>query len=136
MPAFQQSVPWGGSVAAQFGSPISYVLQQLQQVQQAQYVQQQQLQIVHQLIQILPQQIQQLQALTQFLPQQIAQIVQQAVMQSSLGSAGVQGGFGVSPYGGAFTPQPLQSANFGVPFSPITPGTNVPYPTTQPGYVM
>lgn len=132
----QQTLPWGSNIAGPWASPISYVLQQLQQLQQAEYVHQQQLQIVQQLLQIIPQQIQQLQAVTQFLPQQIAQLVQQAVMQSSLGLHPTQAGFGASPFGGAFTPQPLQSATFGVPFSPITPGTNVPYPTAQPGYVM
>ena len=68
--------------------------QQLQQIQQLQYVQQQQLQ---QLIQFVPAQLVQLQQLIQIVAQQLQQT------QQPLGQAG--GGFAVTPWG--ITPQPF-----------------------------
>jgi hypothetical protein len=146
MPVLQSTLPWGAVPFTPFGTvapgwqshgpsvafgqpgingPIAYLVQQLQQLQQAEYVQQQQLQIVQQLLQVIPQQIQQLQAV---LPYQVAQIVQQLIAHSTLGSPG----FGAVPFTGLAT-GPLQSAPFGLP---ITPGSTTPYAAAQQGYVM
>src|SRR5215831_20021976 len=70
--------------------------QQLQQIQQLQYVQQQQLQ---QLIQFVPAQLVQLQQLIQIVAQQLQQT------QQPLGQVAGAGGFGVTPWG--ITPQPF-----------------------------
>ena len=125
MPALQSTLPWGAVPFTQFGTtpgfpnlgpsgpfsqpnnltgPIAYLVQQLQQVQQAEYVQQQQIQIVQQLLQVIPQQIQQLQAV---LPYQIAQIVQQVIAHSTPGSPFATG-FGAAPFTG-LGQGPLQS---------------------------
>jgi 4-diphosphocytidyl-2C-methyl-D-erythritol kinase len=145
MPAIQQpSVPWGanpfapsvafGQPGTHVAAPIAYLVQQLQQVQQAEYIQQQQLQMIQQLLQVIPQQVQQLQAVVQVLPHQVAQIVQQVIVQSSLGSP-ITAGFGAAPFAGLAT-SPLQSPAFGVPFSSLTPGPTPSYSPGQPGYVM
>jgi len=68
--------------------------QQLQQIQQLQYVQQQQLQ---QLIQFVPSQLVQLQQLIQIVAQQLQQI------QQPLGQGTGVGGYAVTPWG--ITPQ-------------------------------
>ena len=133
MAGMLQTTPW--NVATHWGSPVPYLLQQLQYVQQAEHVQQQQLQQVLQVLQIVPQQIQQLQQTIQFLPQQVAQLVQQALTQSiGIPTAGIPA-FGASvPFGGVSIAPSLQSAGFGGAFPSVQPGTNAPFGAGQPGY--
>src|SRR4051812_21613941 len=64
---------------------LQIVPQQLQQLQQLEYIQQQQLQQVQQLLQIVPQQLQQLQQVVQILPQQIQQLQQQLAQLTPFG---------------------------------------------------
>ena len=81
----------GGQVPLQ-----QIVPQQLQQLQQLEYVQQQQLQQLQQLVQVIPAQLAQLHQLIQFVPQQILQM--QHPFSQGLG-AGVLGSspLGISP---------------------------------------
>ena len=141
MAGMLQTTPWN---VAPWTSPVPYLLQQLQivpqqlqYVQQAEYVQQQQLQQVLQVLQIVPQQIQQLVQSIQFLPQHVAQVVQQALSQTSgVPSPGITA-FGASvPFGGLPIAQPLQSIGFGSSFPSIQPMTSAPFGGGQAGYVM
>lgn len=133
---------FGSGATAPWASPVQnllqqlqFVPQQLQQVQQAAYLQQQLLQQVVQVLQIVPHQIQQLQQVVQFLPQQVAQLVQQALTQSSIGLPGISGLGAAAPLGGVAVGQPLHSLGFGS-FPSIQPMTSTPFGTGQPGYVM
>lgn len=133
---------FGSGATAPWASPVQHLLQQLQfvpqqlqQVQQAAYLQQQLLQQVVQVLQIVPHQIQQLQQVVQFLPQQVAQLVQQALTQSSIGLPGISGLGAAAPLGGVAVGQPLHSLGFGS-FPSIQPMTSTPFGTGQPGYVM
>ena len=148
-----QTTPWAfapygtlGSFASVPGNlsavPIAGILQQLQivpqqlqQVQQAEYVQQQQLQQILQVLQYVPQQVQQVLQLIQYLPQHVAQLVQQALASPSV----IPPGFGtgaISPFAGISTTTPLQSPVFGSPVPSWPPLTSTPFPVGQPGYVM
>jgi hypothetical protein len=135
------TTPWN---VAPFGSPGTFAstppigAQQLQQLQQAVFAQQQQLQQIQQVLQVVPQQIQQLMQQIQFLPQHVAQLLQQTLVQSSIGtlSPGLAGLGTQSPYGGLWSGQPLQSAQFGTPFPSPGNAANVPFPIGQSGQVM
>jgi TolA-binding protein len=135
------TTPWNVApvgYAGPFGSAPPIGAQQLQQVQQAVLAQQQQLQQIQQVLQIVPQQIQQLMQQIQYLPQHVAQLLQQTLVQSSIGtsSPGLAGLGTQSPYGGLWSGQPFQSAQFGSPFPSPGPVTNVPFPIGQTGHVM
>jgi hypothetical protein len=124
------------SLAPQLLQQLQIVPQQLQQVQQAEYLQQQQLQQVLQMLQVVPQQIQQLLQVIQVLPQHVAGLVQQALTQASIGGfpTGITGLGAPAPFGGLSGP--LQSAGFGTPFPVIQPAISAPFGGGQPGYVM
>jgi hypothetical protein len=140
------AAPFGGfgiGAATPSASPVAYLLQQLQfvpqqlqQMQQAEYVQQQQLQQVLQALQSVPQQVQQILQVIQFLPQHVAQLVQQALTSSSTGIPPGVGIGAASPFSGLSTGTPLLSPVFGNPFQSMQPLTSTQFSTGQPGYVM
>ena len=139
------NVPFAGlgiGGAAPWSSPVSHVLQQLQilpqqvqQLQQTDYIQQQLLQQILQILQTVPQQVQQVQQLIQYLPQHVAQLVQQALTSSSGILPGLGSGL-VQPFGGLSTGTPLQSPVFGNPLQSMQPLTSTQFSLGQPGYVM
>ena len=95
------------SLPQPYGQPLPQMLQslqivpqQLQHLQQLQYVQQQQLQQVQQLLQVLPAQLAQLQQLIQFVPQQIQQLQHLPQVQQPFGQASGLSGFAATgPWG-------------------------------------
>jgi len=112
-----QSTPWaGGSGTFGFQQPgyqfLQNLPQQIQQLQQLAYIQQQQLQ---QVLQIVPAQLQQLQQVIQLVPHQLQQLVQLVAQQYGGGGQGILGATGQLPQSQGFG-GPLQTLS---PFSPF-----------------